>query len=668
MISAYFGGRWRVSCPGGDILFDCMNGRLLPAGFLCTLMLFTGQAHAQRAGENAVAEADDAFGTVVGDEEIGLYTAASARGFSPSQAGNLRINGLYFDQAAAPNVRVRRSSTIHVGISAQGYPLPAPTGVVDFNLRVPGDRFVTSVLAVEGALFSYERYSAEIDMQIPVITDVLSVGAGFSYQRNVSHQFAVRQRGNNGGVIAHWTPNDAVSLIPFWSGSKTGAVGGDRPRVFIGDNDPPKFRAEDLTSPEWLFYGFRQYNYGLLGAVDLPNQWKLEAGVFRSENNMPRTFTAFVLNTDVLGRGDYVIEQTPPRHTRSTSGEIRLSKSFLEDVRRHTVYITTRARDRSSTFGGGDRRSLGTVTIGAFPDLAEPQFQTTTPTLTETSQITGGAAYEGVWQNVGQLSLALQKSAYERTLTRNAAAPVEGRTSPWMYNAGVAVYLSRKLAAYVGYTRGFEELGTAPGNAINRDEAVPAELTRQIDAGVRYQIRPNLQLVAGIFQIDKPYYALDQINVFRQLGDIRHRGVELSLAGSITDSLTVVAGAVLLQPRIIDTWASEGATRLTAIGPIPRLIRVNLQYRPNIIKGLALDAKIESVSSRYLTVSNSRRISGAITVDAGLRYTTTISNAPVRFRLQGLNLSNTLSVTTNVSGQVRPFEARRVELSIAADF
>ena len=83
-------------------------------------------------------------------------------------------------------------------------------------------------------------------------------------------------------------------------------------------------------------------------------------------------------------------------------------------------------------FGGGDRRSLGTVTIGAFPDLAEPQFQTTTPTLTETSQITGGVAYEGVWQNVGQLSLALQKSAYERTLTRNAAAPVEGRTSPWM--------------------------------------------------------------------------------------------------------------------------------------------------------------------------------------------------------------------------------------------
>jgi len=645
-----------------------MNTRLLLTGFSLIFLLSSGHAFSQRARENAVVEADNAFGTVVGNEEIGLYSAASARGFSPSQAGNLRINGLYFDQAAPPNVRVRRGSTIHVGISAQGYPLPAPTGVADFRLRVPGDSFVTSVLAGHGALLSYPRHSAEIDMQIPVISDVLSIGAGFGYKHNGAHQFALRDTTYNGGIIANWTPNDVVSVVPFWSGSKTRAVGGDRPRVFIGDNDPPTFRAEDLTSPEWLFFGFQQFNYGLISTVDLFDGWNLQAGIFRSENNTPRVFTGFLLNTDTLGRGDYAIEQTPPRYKRSTSGEIRLSKSFLESMRRHTVYITTRARDRSSTFGGGDRLSLGSVKIGEFPDLAEPQFQTTTPTFTSTRQITGGVAYEGVWQNVGQLSVALQKTAYQRTLTRNDAAPVQGRKSPWLYNAGVAVYVSRKLAAYAGYTRGFEELGTAPGNAENRDEAVPAALTRQIDAGIRYQIRPNLQLIGGIFQIDKPYYGLDKVNVFRQLGDIRHRGVELSLAGSITHTLTVVAGTVLLQPRIINTTASGSATSLAAIGPIPRLIRVNLQYRPEVMKGLVLDAKVESVSARYLTVSNSRRISGSITVDAGIRYTTTISDVPIRFRLQGHNLSNTLSLRPSASGQVSPFEVRRFELSVAVDF
>lgn len=641
-----------------------MNSRLLLVIFSFHLLLFSGHVFAQRAGENAVVEADNAFGTVVGNEVIGLYSSRSARGFSPTVAGNIRINGLYFDQATAPNIRVRRGSTIHVGISAQGYPLPAPTGVVDFSLRVPGNSFITSMAAGHGALLFYPRHTAEIDLQIPVITGVLNVGAGFGYGRNGAHQFAVRNTSYNGGVIAKWTPNEAISIIPFWSGSKIGAVGGDRPRVFIGENDLPRFRAEDLTSPEWLYFGFRQFNYGFIGAADLPDGWKLRTGLFRSESNMPRTFTAFVLNTNELGTGDYVIEQSPPRYTRSTSGEVRLSRLFLEDTRRHTVYITTRARDRSSTFGGGDRLSLGPVTIGAFPELAEPKFQTTTPTFTQTRQITGGVAYEGVWKNVGQLSLALQKSSYQRTLTRTAAVPVEGRKSPWLYNAAAAVYMSRKLAAYAGYTLGFEELGTAPGNAVNRDEAVPAEVTRQIDLGLRYQIRPNLQLVGGIFQIDKPYYRLDTANVFRQLGDIRHRGVELSLAGSITDSLTVVAGAVLLQPRIIN----ESSNKLQAIGPIPRLIRVNLQYRPKVMEGIALEAKIESISARYITASNSHRISGSLTLDAGIRYTTTISDVPVRIRVQGLNLSNTLSVTPHPSGQVSPFEARRFELSIAADF
>ena len=490
----------------------------------------------------------------------------------------------------------------------------------------------------------------------------------FGYRRNNSHQFAVGDEGYSSGLVANWTPSDTVSLIPFFSYSKIGAVDGDRPRVFIGNNDSPRFRAEDLTSPEWLYFGFRQYNYGFVGEINLPDQWTLSTGVFRSENNQPTTLTAFVLNTDALGNGDYFITQSPPRGTRSTSGEIRLSKPFVEDVRRHTVYFNTRARDRDNTFGGGDRQNFGRITIGAFPDLQEPQFQTTTPTASTTRQITGGVAYEGIWQNVGQLSTALQKTSYERTLFRPASAPIKGEQSPWLYNAAAAAYLSSKFAVYASYTRGIEELGTAPGNAVNRDEAVPAELTRQIDAGLRYQLNPDLQFVAGVFQIDKPYYALDPVNVFRRLGDIRHRGVELSLAGSVTESLTVVAGAVFLRPRITDTSVAQGAARLTAIGPIPRLVRVNVQYRPEAVQGLALDAKVESISSRLLNVNNSRRISGAITFDAGLRYNTTISDVPVRFRLQGRNLTNTYSITPSVSSQVRPFDQRRVELSVAADF
>jgi len=51
----------------------------------------------RRAAENAVRSAQDAFGTSIGRETIGLYSAGSVRGFSANAAGNARINGLFYD-------------------------------------------------------------------------------------------------------------------------------------------------------------------------------------------------------------------------------------------------------------------------------------------------------------------------------------------------------------------------------------------------------------------------------------------------------------------------------------------------------------------------------------------------------------------------------------------
>ena len=92
---------------------------------------FINPAIAQRTGENAVTSADDAFGTSVGNETIGLYSTDEVRGFSPVAAGNIRIDGLYMGGIVIGNQRIQSGSTIRVGLSAQGYAFPAPTGIVD---------------------------------------------------------------------------------------------------------------------------------------------------------------------------------------------------------------------------------------------------------------------------------------------------------------------------------------------------------------------------------------------------------------------------------------------------------------------------------------------------------------------------------------------------------
>src|ERR1700744_6113510 len=106
-----------VRCGASRALF--LSAALLP-------LAVPRPALAQRATENAVAQASDAFGTSVGREQIGIYTPDNVPGFSPTRAGNIRMEGLYFDQVIELNPRIQDSSQIKVGIAAQGYAFPAP--------------------------------------------------------------------------------------------------------------------------------------------------------------------------------------------------------------------------------------------------------------------------------------------------------------------------------------------------------------------------------------------------------------------------------------------------------------------------------------------------------------------------------------------------------------
>jgi iron complex outermembrane receptor protein len=76
----------------------------------------------QRAEDNVVTAAEDAFGTSIGLQNVGLYSQADARGFDPQQAGNLRIEGLYFDQETfATSTCMVRETAMRIGIAAQAY-------------------------------------------------------------------------------------------------------------------------------------------------------------------------------------------------------------------------------------------------------------------------------------------------------------------------------------------------------------------------------------------------------------------------------------------------------------------------------------------------------------------------------------------------------------------
>src|SRR5687768_108193 len=110
----------------------------LPIAVAAVVLVASPPALAQRADDNAVADAEDAFGSNDGGEDLGLYGPFDVRGFSPIDAGNVRIEGVYVDRQADLSLRLVEGSRIRVGPSAAGYAFPAPSGVVDYRLRTPG--------------------------------------------------------------------------------------------------------------------------------------------------------------------------------------------------------------------------------------------------------------------------------------------------------------------------------------------------------------------------------------------------------------------------------------------------------------------------------------------------------------------------------------------------
>lgn len=117
---------------------------------------------AQHASDNPVASAEDAFGLTLGLESIGLYGPGGVRGFSPQSAGNVRIGGLNFDQQGGLSNRVVEGSTVRVGVSEIGYAFPAPTGIVDYELRNPGDGTASATIIASAGPYVTVRMSSAV--------------------------------------------------------------------------------------------------------------------------------------------------------------------------------------------------------------------------------------------------------------------------------------------------------------------------------------------------------------------------------------------------------------------------------------------------------------------------------------------------------------------------
>jgi iron complex outermembrane receptor protein len=475
---------------------------------------------------------------------------------------------------------------------------------------------------------------------------------------------------SSAAAILHWRPAPSIEIIPFWSGFIHHGM--DTPPAILvapeGNFLPPEIKRGRYIAQPWSRYKGHDANYGAIA------RWKkgsvsIASGAFRSVSTTQDVYSDLFTNVSPAGVSQrHLIFASPPQKYGSTSGELRGSYFVADGSRAHTFHVAARARDRKRRYGGSSAADLGPIKIDEILPSPEPEFTYGLYTNDRVRQLAGGIGYDGRWSGVGELTLGLQKVFYRKEVSRPGQTDPATRASPWLYNAGAALFTSPSFAIYGGLTRGLEESPVAPATAVNRDEAPPAILTFQYDGGIRWAVTPKLRLVAGLFNVEKPYFSLDNARIYRRLGQVRHRGAELSIVGEVTPRLNLLAGAVFLHARVSGEEVEVGAIGSRPVGSAPRTLLFSADYRLPWVAGLSANISVNSIGKRTANSANTVFVPATETVGLGMRYQSKVGKIPVALRMNISNLFNEYSWNVLASNAYFYNNQRQLSISLAADF
>ena len=413
-------------------------------------------ALAQSNTESAVESAEDAFGTSTGHEQIGVYDEGNVRGFSPGTAGNFRMEGMYFDIQGGLGNRVIDGETIRVGPAAQGYAFPAPTGIVDLQLKKAGDKLSVSPFI---SADSFGGHAFEVDAQIPLVGKTLSVATGVGVSEN-RYNSGGGSTGYTVGAVPRWRPAPNVEVLAFVNHQQSSDNTNGGLYIPSGNFAPTRVARGRYPGPDWAHSDNHANAYGMVGRAVL-GEWTLRTGLFRSSYADNGSYSNLII-VDGGGLTDRQVYASPASASASTSGELRLSRRLSDGPRQHLITATVRSRSVAAHYGDGDLADLGPAGLDEQIHAPKPVFVSSALTDDRTRQTTGGLSYSLRWRGLGEFTAGLQRTHYVKQVAAPGLPVARGTSDENLPYFSAAATLTSRLTLYGSYVRGLEDAGTAP--------------------------------------------------------------------------------------------------------------------------------------------------------------------------------------------------------------
>ncbi len=607
---------------------------------------------------SVVSQAEDAFGERIGTEQLGLYSESQVRGFSLQNAGNYRVDGHYFVRAAQLPDSVLDGVSIHVGTSALRTDFPSPSGVVGLRLKkAPPGAAGTSV---ETGLRRYETPFVKWDAWYANEERSLSWTGGAYASTDTNYGDGTSGDEYSLGTVPQWRAgNLTLTGLASWSQRR---YSGDYKYANVDEALPPRFRGADLYGPPWARAESQTINAGV--AADWASEgWRVRGSVFLSDYDQPWADFS-ILETDASLRARATGFLVQGQTARSISSELSVARQFEIGRSTHRFYGAVRHRESDSLSTGGERFDLGSVDLRRPIYAMRPALQgDATYRDTHVDQLTTALGWELNALNRIQIRAGAQRSNYRKVVS-SAGALDSTDDSPWLYDAAMIVPIANAWLVYGSYARGLEEQGVAPGNALNRNEVLPVIEAEQIELGFKGRVGTGVNLVGALFEISKPTAGFDEAGRFGVVGDVRHRGVELSLTGEPAKNLSLAAGLMAFEPRITAPAVTAGERSSRPVGVQRLAAQVTADYSLMSIHGLSFDTQVNHAGDRLARSDGSLYTPARTTIDVGARYRFEVGRTPAVLRARIHNLTDVHEWTVDASGMLSREQARTFMLSL----
>ena len=587
----------------------------------------------------------------------GYIESLSIRGFLLTQTANFRRNGLAVSNYAPLALENKERIEILKGVAGLQSGVSAPGGLVNYVTKVPQkSSFTTATLGVD----EYGGGKAHVDANAMLgrVGVRLNVAAE-KLRTQFDHANGSRQFASLALATALSSATSVSADFEYHRKSQPSVPGLgllDSNNDGVGDSLPTRINPRlNLNNQTWsLPYQATSTTAQLALNHRFNADWtaRVSGSTQRTKINDRIAFPDGCGDTypGLCGNGDvdvYDFRSEAEKRTVS-SWDAHLDGKVNTMGMKHALRVGASGRSISDALPPKQAYNyVGTTNI--YTPIALPADSTPLDLNTNSRE----RAVEGYASVTSDLTTTLQSfaglrvsrlnRASERSDGSRAVAYDQTITTPW---AGLAWSPVPSTMVYASWGQG-AEVEVVPNRSsrfVNYGQSLPALKSQQTEIGVKWQANSRLLMTGALFSIDKPYaddVATTSGKPLRVAGakEARHRGLELSATGRVSEALSIQASMMALDAKF--TKAVDPTLvgqRVTNVARVKTSIFAD--YKIAAVQGLALNALATYESGKTVTADGSVTLPNAWQLDVGTRFDHIIAGKATTWRLNVENVTN----------------------------